>query len=173
MSLYVVLLRGINVGGKNGLPMKQLKSLLEDNGFGNVSTYIQSGNIVVTYHKKPDTDVSVLIETKFGFAPAILVLTKKQFDLSVSNNPFQQYEGKLVHTYFCKNTAKLNMTKLEKLASVTETYQLIDNVFYLYAPDGIARSKLVANIEACLGVTATGRNLNTINKLKAMLNNIE
>lgn len=55
------------------------------------------------------------------------------------------------------------------MALESEQYQLKDKVFYLHAPDGIGRSRLVANIESCLGVPETGRSLNTINKLAVML----
>ena len=171
MNKYVVLLRGINVGGKNLLPMKELKALLENTGFKSVKTYIQSGNIVLMSIKKPQNDVGALINKKFGFTPEILALSEKEFKASVANNPYQEYEGKFVHVYFCQTKPKLNIEKLEKLISETERYEIIGSVFYLHAPDGIARSKLVANIESCLGVSATGRNLNTVNKLKEMVNN--
>lgn len=58
---------------------------------------------------------------------------------------------------------------MDKFQADTEEVCLIDNVFYLYAPNGIGRSKLVANMDACLGVPGTGRNLNTINKLSTMI----
>jgi len=171
VKTYIVLLRGINVGGNNLLPMKELKILLENYGFVNVRTYIQSGNIILNYSKNPDTYISSLINSKFGFQPKVLTLSKKEFDSAVSNNPYQEYEGKFVHFYFCKQSPKLNTEKLESVVVDTESYTLIDNVFYIHAPDGIARSKLIVNIEKCLGVTATGRNLNTVNKLTEMLKN--
>lgn len=65
----------------------------------------------------------------------------------------------------------MDSAKIKKYASDTETYACIGNVFYLHAPKGIGRSRLVANIEACLGVSATGRNLNTINNLMVMVQN--
>lgn len=171
MNTYIILLRGVNVGGKNLLPMKELKILLEGSGFKSVKTYIQSGNIVLMSTKNPENDVGALINTKFGFTPEVLVLSKSEFNSSASNNPYQEYEGKFVHVYFCKEKPKVNVTKLEKLTSETERYELVGSVFYLHAPDGIARSKLVAGIEACLGVSATGRNLNTVNKLSEMVKN--
>ena len=63
----------------------------------------------------------------------------------------------------------MSTKKLEALATVIEGYQLNDRVFYLYASDGISRSKLVSKIELCSSVAATGRNFNTINKLKTVL----
>ncbi len=76
-----------------------------------------------------------------------------------------------MHFYFCKKKPKINFVKIEASISETERYLLIGNIFYLHAPDGIARSKVVAGIEKCLGVSATGRNLNTVNKLKEILVN--
>ena len=171
MNTYIVLLRGINVGGNNLLPMKELKVLLENSGFGDVRTYIQSGNIILNYSNNPENDISSLINSKFGFEPKVLTLSKNEFNSAVSNNPYQEYEGKVVHFYFCKESPKLNSEKLESVVADTENYKLIGNVFYIHAPEGIARSKLIVNIEKCLGVTATGRNLNTVNKLSTMLQN--
>jgi len=62
-----------------------------------------------------------------------------------------------------------NQGKLDALIAESEDYLLQGKVFYLYAPAGIGRSKLVANLEACVGVPATGRNLNTIIKIKQMM----
>jgi len=172
MEAYIALLRGINVGGKNRLPMKELVALLETNGLKNVKTYIQSGNIIFSSSHAADTDISEIISTwintQFGFKVEVIVLKRSTFNLIIENNPYRIGEGKTIHFYFCKTAANINTEKIEKYHSETEEYQLIGNVFYLYAPNGIGRSKLVANIEACLGVQATGRNLNTINKLKQL-----
>ena len=169
MKKYIVLLRGVNVGGKNLLKMKELKQLLENNNLENVKTYIQSGNIVLSSHKNPATQVAGLIQTKIGFTPQIMVLTETEFNTSVKQNPYTNYEGKFVHFYFCESLPVLDSIKLEKYTSDTERYTVVDKVFYLHAPDGVARSKLVANIESCLGVSATGRNLNTVKKLAEMI----
>lgn len=171
MNSYIILLRGVNVGGKNILPMKELKVFLEESGFENVQTYIQSGNIVLMGSRNPEHEMGSFIQSNFGFTPETFILSKGEFDSSISNNPYQEYEGKLVHFYFCKEAPRINSTKLARLAAKTESYEIVGNVFYLHAPNGIGRSKLVAGMESCLGVPATGRNLNTINKLKAMMKN--
>jgi len=169
MKTYVVLLRGANVGGKNILPMKELKVHLESNGFENVKTYIQSGNLILQSSYNPEQTVKTLIQSHFGFTPEVLALSEDEFNSSAINNPYQEYDGKFVHSYYCKEVPKIDFSKLTKFISATEQYEVLGNVFYLHAPDGIGRSKLVANIEACLGVPATGRNLNTVTKLKAMI----
>jgi len=76
-----------------------------------------------------------------------------------------------MHFYFCKSSPKVNETKLKKLKAESEEYHIEGKILYLYAPEGIGRSKLVANIESCLGVTATGRNFNTVSKIQSMLTN--
>lgn len=169
MKTYIVLLRGINVGGKKLLPMKELISLLEQNGFENVETYIQSGNIVLQSKSRPSREIENLIVGKFGFKPEIIVLEKSEFDSAIINNPYNPTEEKFAHFYFCSALPKLDTEKLKKVATESEEYQLKEKVFYLHAPKGIGRSKLVTNLESCLGVPATGRNLNTIKKLSQMV----
>jgi uncharacterized protein (DUF1697 family) len=169
MNSYVILFRGVNVSGKNILPMKVLTFLLESNGYQQVKTYIQSGNVVLLSDDKPGNNLVNLVEQHFGFIVPIVVLTKAEFKVISQNNPYGDVEGKFCHFYFCQQTPQLNTEKLDKFKAETEQYQLIGNVFYLHAPDGIGRSKLVANIEKCLGATATGRNLNTVNKLNLLL----
>ena len=170
MSRYIVLLRGVNVGGHNFLPMKELKSALEAAGYKNVGTYIQSGNLVLDSEHDPMLAIKALIAGKFGFDPDVLTLTQQQFKKAIVNNPYLGFEGKWVHFYFCQQEPKLDLQRLTQLKADTASCQMIPRVFYLHAPMGIARSKLVANIEKCLGVRATGRNLNTVHKLANMLN---
>lgn len=169
MQSYIILLRGVNVGGNNKLPMKALKTVLENADFKSVNTYIQSGNIVLMTTANPEQTIANLIQLEFGFRPEVLAIPQVEYRLALANNPYADYEAKTIHGYFCKNVPKLNIERLTKLASKTESYQLIDKVFYLHAPEGIGRSKLVASIESCLGVSATGRNFNTLNKLAKML----
>ena len=169
MSNFVVLLRGINVGGKNRLPMKELITLLESNGFDNVKTYIQSGNLVLASPENPETKIQSLIESEFGFSVDVSAVSASDFDNLVTKNPYAQEQGNLVHYYFCRTAPKIDSARVMKYLDASEQYTLEGNLFYLYAPNGIGRSKLVANIEQCLGVSATGRNMNTVNKLVTML----
>ncbi|MCB1581922.1 MAG: DUF1697 domain-containing protein [Xanthomonadales bacterium] len=172
MKTYVLLFRGINVGGKNKMTMKDLSSLLEEMGFCEVKTYIQSGNVVLKSKERPDESIQLKIASKFGFNIDIMILEKAEFERSLNNNPYNSIQGKEIHFYFTQKVPQPDFEKISSLASENEKYELNGNVFYLYAPDGIGRSKLVANIDKCLGVSATGRNLNTINKLGEMVTNI-
>jgi len=169
MKKYVILLRGINVGGKNTLPMKALCDLLDAEHYQNVKTYIQSGNVVLSAAQRPDDKLSHMIERRFGFVPAVMSLSEAEFLNAVKRNPFTAEDGKSLHFYFCNTAPRLDAERLQSLAAATERYELVGKVFYLHAPDGIGRSKLAAQVEACLGVPTTARNLNTVNKLVQLL----
>jgi len=171
VKTFIVLFRAINVGGNNIVPMKQLTTLLTNDHYQNVKTYIQSGNVVLSSTKRPDNHISKLVQDEFGFKPQIIVLDQSEFMAAVKNNPFSASEGKSIHFYFCHSKPKLNREIIDSLKAASEQYTLKNKIFYLYAPDGIGKSKLVAKIESCLGVPATGRNLNTINKIQSMLAN--
>jgi len=155
------------VGGRNLLPMKELVAALEDRNYQNIKTYIQSGNVVLQSLNKPD-DIASIVQDRFGFGPEVFVFEESEFQAAIVSNPYRSVNGKDIHFYFCKDRPNLDAVKLERYQSESEEYHLKDKVFYLFAPDGIGRSKLAANLESCLGVTATGRNLNTILKLHQM-----
>ena len=152
--------------------MKELKSLLEAEGYEGVKTYIQSGNVILSTKSNPLKNIASKVKLKFGFNPEILAIEWTKFENAIGANPYSSFEGKFVHFYFCTKKPKLNLHKLETIIANSESYQLKGNVFYLHAPNGIGRSKLVSNIESCLGVHATGRNLNTVLKLKEMAKNV-
>lgn len=171
MKTWIALLRGINVGGNHIVPMKELKQLMETNGFSNVRTYIQSGNVVFESPQRPTNEIGQLIERKFGFMPYVFVLGKNQLMQAVANCPYESDHGKTIHYFFLdREPETIDHDLLESLKADSEQYALIEKVFYLYAPEGIGRSKLVERIGKALpGVTMTARNLNTINKLVEMV----
>lgn len=172
MKSYISLFRGVNVAGKNLIPMKELKAVLEGEGYEGVKTYIQSGNVVLKAKSNPAEKVASIVASEFGFRPDVFALEKSDFESIVDANPYSSYEGKTVHFYFCFEKPKLNLDKVESLISSSESYEIKGNVFYLHAPDGIGRSKLVLNIESCLGVSYTGRNLNTVLKLQDLVRSV-
>jgi len=152
--------------------MKELASLMNECGYENVKTYIQSGNVIFNAPGNIDTKTGALVEKKFGFKPEVLILSSKDLNQAIENNPYSAAEGKQCHFYFCKSYPdSINTAKLTELKAASEEYFIKGKVFYLYAPDGIGRSKLAARIEACLGVPGTARNLNTVNKLSEMVKN--
>jgi uncharacterized protein (DUF1697 family) len=173
LNLYVAFLRGINVGGKNILPMNDLVGILESMGCENVKTYIQSGNAVFRTKESKTKRIAEEIGSKIlashGFRPKVLLLGVSELEEAIINNPFRTEDGKALHFFFLESTPlKPDLEILENIKSGSEEFRLNKNLFYLYAPDGIGRSKLAAKVEQALGVPATGRNWNTINILIAM-----
>ncbi len=169
MKTYIALLRGVNVGGKGLLPMKELVAILESLGCRTVKTYIQSGNAVFEHNEieasKLAGKVSAAIEKKRGFAPHVLMLDAKVFKQAVDGNPFPKAvaEPKSLHILFLDSKpTKSAMKSLSGLKSDNEQFKLLGSLFYLHAPDGIGRSKLAANVERKLGVPATSRNWRTV-----------
>ena len=157
------------MGGRNILPMKELGTLLEQKGYKNVQTYIQSGNVVFQSNQKPGDDIGSSIEQRFGFKPEVIILSDHDFYEAKENNPYKSADWKSSHFYFCKSSPEsVDSEKLERLKAGSEKYAIKGNVLYLYAPNGIGRSKLAASIEKCMGVPVTARNLNTVNKLSEM-----
>jgi uncharacterized protein (DUF1697 family) len=89
--------------------------------------------------------------------------------VAIENNPFSTAEGKALHFMFLeRKPEKPDLAGLMAIKSKSEQFRLDKKVFYLYAPEGIGRSKLVAKVEPALGVPVTGRNWNTVNKLSAL-----
>lgn len=174
MNSYVALLRGINVGGKNKLPMQDLKTLLERLGLTSIETYIQSGNVIFESNEVIGLaeKISAAIGESHGFEPKIWLLEGASFNKAVQANPFPEAEAepKTLHLYFLYDAPEsINTELLEKYAKENERFKLIDKVFYLHAPDGIGRSKIAERIEKALGVAATARNWRTVSQLKTML----
>jgi len=172
MKTYIALLRGINVGGKNTLPMKELAKLLEDLGSHNVKTYIQSGNIVLQSKEKNATrlanKIRAGIKERFHFEPHVLLLKIQELETAIKNNPFPEAESEptTLHLGFLASAPKdPDMQKLKSIGKENERFVLKSNVFYLHAPDGIGRSKLAASAEKLLGVPQTGRNWRTVCQL--------
>jgi uncharacterized protein (DUF1697 family) len=177
LNSWIVLLRGINVGGRNIVPMKQLADMLVGLGCQNIETYIQSGNVLLQHRELNGQALSNMIaeqiERIFGFKPHILLLTLIQFKQAAINNPFPeaQSEPKTLHVYFLAEPATCaNLDALTTLKKDNESFQLVEQVFYLHAPDGIGRSKLAERVEKMLAVPTTARNWNTVSKLLTLSN---
>ncbi len=175
METRIALFRGINVGGKNVLPMKELTSMLEDIGAKNVKTYIQSGNAVFQTEEADARllahEIRAVTGERHRFEPHVLVLTLEEFEDAVESNPFPEAESepKTLHLLFLDSSPESpDLGSLENIKGERESFSLNDRVFYLHAPDGIGRSKLAANAEKLLGVPATARNWRTVGKVLAL-----
>jgi uncharacterized protein (DUF1697 family) len=175
MNTIIALLRGINVGGHNKLPMRDLKAILAEIGLVNVQTYIQSGNVVCQTNRTDllvlSEEISAAIGESHSFVPRILLLGLADLATAVAQNPFPATDDqhKTLHFYFLESTpSNIDLAGLEAIKTKTEQFALIDTVFYLYAPEGIGRSRLAAKVEKALGVATTSRNWRTVSKMMEM-----
>lgn len=175
MNRWIALLRGINVGGNNSLPMAELRSNLESLQLSNVRTYIQSGNAIFdAVAGTPESlaaKIQTQIEKKHGFRPHVLILGENDLRDAIKSNPFPEAtdDPKSLHLLFLENAVKNpDLKALDKLKTATERFKLTGRVFYLHAPDGIARSRLAANATKLLGVVGTARNYRTVDKIITM-----
>lgn len=172
---YAALLRGINVGGSRKVPMAELRSVLEGLGHGDVQTYLQSGNAVFTSMKTDPTalarELEAAIEAHFGFPVRCLVRDGAYLRAVADACPFPaaELEGKQLHvTFLSSEPGAERFAAIDEAAYLPEEYRLGDRVIYLYAPNGLGRSKLaevLARPAVLKGIDATTRNWNTVVKL--------
>lgn len=175
MNVYVALFRGINVGGRGALPMKELVAVLEELGARRVRTYIQSGNAVFESAEKNvarlSGKISAEIMRRRGFEPHIQILAPEVLANAIAENPFPEAvndPGALHLGFLAAPPENPDLKKLAGLASESERFQLRGSVFYLHAPEGVGRSKLAARSEKLLGVSMTDRNWRTVCKVMEM-----
>ena len=175
MNICIALFRGINVGGKNPLPMNGLTAILEKTGANEIKTYIQSGNAVFKIEEgrilRYVQLVTAEIKKQYGFEPHILVLGLDEIDQAIANNPFWKAEidPSTLHLGFLASVPKRpDLQKLSGLRTGGESFHLKERLFYLYAPEGVGRSKLYASAEKSLGVPMTVRNWKTVCKIKEL-----
>ncbi|MEU9703935.1 DUF1697 domain-containing protein [Streptomyces sp. NPDC047981] len=179
-TTYAALLRGINVGGHRKVPMADLRSVLEELGLRDVRTYLQSGNAVFTSDADEPADAQLTsaiedaIEARFGFRVDCLVRSAGYLAAVADACPFPaaELEAKQLHvTYFSEPVGPERFAPVDQQAFLPEEFKLGDRVLYLYAPDGLGRSKLaeaLARPALVKGVVATTRNWNTVVKLVEM-----
>ncbi|MEV0975591.1 DUF1697 domain-containing protein [Streptomyces sp. NPDC049915] len=175
MTMYAALLRGINVGGSRKLPMADLRTLMTGLGLDDVRTYLQSGQAVFSSaHGDEDSlaaDLTAAIEGQFGFRVDVIVRDHAYLRAVADACPFPaaELEGKQLHvTYFSEQVGPERFAEIDPAAYAPEEFRLGDRALYLYAPDGLGRSKLAEALSrprVNKGVIATSRNWNTVVKL--------
>lgn len=177
-TTYAALLRGINVGGNRKVPMAALRTLLEGLGHDGVRTYLQSGQAVFSAgHGDEDSlarELTGAIEKQFGFAVDVIVRDHAYLEAVAAACPFPaaDLEAKQLHvTYFSAPVDADRFAGIDQAAFLPEEFRLGDRALYLYAPDGLGRSKLAEQLSrprTNKGLIATTRNWNTVVKLVEM-----
>ncbi|MDQ0793196.1 DUF1697 domain-containing protein [Streptomyces sp. B1I3] len=175
---YAALLRGVNVSGRRRVPMVELRTLLAELGHGDVATYLQSGNAVFSSASGDEgalaAELERAIEARFGFPVDCLVRPGAYLAAVADACPFPaaELEGKQLHvTFFDRPVDAARFAGLDAAAYRPESFRLGERVLYLYAPDGLGRSKLADALgrpALTRGLVATSRNWNTVAELVEM-----
>jgi uncharacterized protein (DUF1697 family) len=167
----VALLRGINVGGRNSIPMAGLRSALEELGLEDVMTYIQSGNVLFRSRTPVRTlpaRIEEAIADAYGVRPAVVLRTPAELQRVVDSTPFT--DSAKAHVVFLdrKPTAAA-AARLDPDRSPGDVFDLVGRELYLHLGNGAGRTKLTGDyLERTLGVRGTQRNWNTVVKLLAL-----
>ncbi|WP_077338711.1 DUF1697 domain-containing protein [Pseudocolwellia agarivorans] len=178
MSIYISLLRGINVSGQKKVNMKELASLYQSLNLSQVSTYIQSGNVVFSCNNFTEEELAKnienAIEKHFGFNVPVLVLSQQTLVNALKALPFKAIsvaeQGSQVILSFLSNEVKTeSIDALKSYLTVEEELVTGSKLVYLHCPKGYGKTKLSNTfLEKKLAVTATSRNLKTVVKLCEM-----
>ena len=189
MASHVALLRGINVGGRNKVPMKDLREVVTSLGHTGVTTYIQSGNVLFS---TADTDTAKLaaalesaISERFGIWSSVVVLSRDQLTGVLAGNPYpDEPNPRLVHVVFLNAEPPGDL--LDHIAAAEsavaakgsrDTVQAAGHALYLHTPDGFGTSELAQVVFRIIGapaknkqpgLAATARNWATATKLLSM-----
>lgn len=170
---YVALLRGINVGGKNKLPMKELKAIFLDAGCSDVDTFIQSGNVVfrapAALAKRLPRAVADAVSGRFGLRVPVVMRSAEELRRAVDANPFvaASLDSDLLHIAFLVDAPKpAQVAALDPNRSPADRFEVRGRDVYLYFPNGVSGSKLTNDyLDSRLGTTSTLRNWRTTLKL--------
>ena len=177
MEKYVAILRGINVGGKRKILMQDLKQLFVSLGFEDVSTYIQSGNVIFIAETEDYFALSEKIERaildRYGFEVPVIVRSSSELNELVNSNPFAkdpETDTKLLHLTFLKNTLAPGIDQsINAIDFLPEKFEIVSNNVFIKCAAKYSDSKLTNMFfERKLKVQATTRNWNTVLKLAGM-----
>ena len=186
MASHVALLRGINVGGRNKVPMAQLREVVTSLGHTGVATYIQSGNVLFS---TPETDTARLasalqeaISEEFGLAVSVVVLSRDQLAGVLDRNPYpDEPKPQYVHVVFLGSEPTRDLLDRIKAAESTaaakgsrDTVTVAGEALFLHTPDGYGTSELAEAVFRIIGppgragIVATARNWATCTKLLSL-----
>jgi uncharacterized protein (DUF1697 family) len=174
MKTYIVLLRGVMPSGKNRVPMAQLREILTEAGFGNVRTYIQSGNALVDSElsaKEVEAQVHDLIKKYIGADLAVVARTKSQLQKVLDENPFKSGHdiSRVFFVLFAEPPSSQKVKELLANDYSPEKLLITKNAAYMFIPGTYGRNTLSGGfLEKKLGIPATMRNFNTTSKLIEM-----
>jgi uncharacterized protein (DUF1697 family) len=175
MPRQIALLRGINLGSHKRVGMGPLRELLARLGYGDVRTYLQSGNVVLTSPASPERlqrELEQQIAEELGLETRVLVRTRDELADVIERDPLAGVadDPKRYQVSFLSAEPDAEVVReLGRVDVAPERFVVSGREIYTWHPDGIQRSKLNKVLsDRSLGVVATARNWNTVTKLLAL-----
>ena len=176
MTTFVALLRSVNVAGHGRLAMPELKASFLALDFTDVSTYIQTGNVIFGSTKrsaaKLETEIERQLESTFGTTPKVILRTVPELTRIVATSPYPSRgaDPSRHHvTFLAAVPSKARLAGFHPPDSGRDELTIIGREIYVHTPDGYANTKLTGTyLERHLGVSSTTRNWNTVTKLCAL-----
>jgi uncharacterized protein (DUF1697 family) len=178
VTAYAALLRAVNVGGKNRLPMAELRTELSARGLEDVSTVLQSGNVLFHSAKAESAVAATIaeaIDKAFDLRVGVVVRTAEELETVAGRNPFlgsgRELDPATLHVAFlsARPTAAAVAT-LDPDRSPPDSFVVVDRDVYLQYPKGSGRSRLTLDyLERRLGTQGTARNWRTVLRLADLL----
>lgn len=173
---FIALLRGINVGGHNKLPMAELRALCTELGWVDTRTYIQSGNLVFTAPGTAaglETVLEHAIEDRFGLKLPLIVRSASVWPAYIEQNPFpdasEETPNRVMLALSKQPPATNAESRLRERASEGERIARTGDAFWVHYSDGAGRSKLTPGLlDRIAGSPVTTRNWRTVVKLGEM-----
>ena len=174
MPRYVALLRGVNVGGSGRMAMADLRACVEGDGFEDVTTHIQTGNVLfrtpMRSAEKVARALEEAVEADLGFRTAVMVRTAAQLTAALDERPFPDADEKALHIAFLRKAPAAAKATALVAPEGPDEVAVIGREVHLHYPDGMGRSKLSgAYIEKALGVPATARRRSVVEKIRDLL----
>lgn len=173
MQDWVALLKGVNVGGNNRVPMADLRAIAAELGWGAPQTYIASGNLLFRAGGAANDLGAALrgaLAARLGVDVAVFLRTGEALRADLAACPWPEAPGKAVHMFWCWSVPVVDAGLLAALRAPSETLLADGDRLWLHAPDGIGRSKLAEKLHKVVtGTDMTARNLNSLRALVEML----
>jgi uncharacterized protein (DUF1697 family) len=175
-DVHVALLRGVNLAGKNRLPMKDLAAMFTEAGCTDVVTYIQSGNVVFRATEacaaRIPAAIAKAVADRLGFRAPVVMRTAGELRGVVRSNPFLRAgaDAESLHVLFLADRpSPARVAALDPERSPTDEFEVVGREIYLRCPNGVGRTRLTNEyFDAKLATTSTMRNWRTVLKLVEM-----
>jgi uncharacterized protein (DUF1697 family) len=171
VAVQIALLRGINLGSRNRVPMPELREHLTELGYGDVQTIVQSGNIVLesgASAKRLAADLQAAIADRFGVDTPVVTRTAKQIEQVVAANPFPdavQDPKRYQVTFLDAKCSAAEARALTEADVAPEQLHVTEREIYVWHVDGIQRSPAAKLLATKVSAVQTARNWNTVLKL--------